>query len=151
MNNPLETVKELLLENLEDKNAGWMDVSSLLVLNLKQMVGEGWREDLDYFSFDTPRDMEMNLRRFWEYYKPVVDALNQKDFDKAIIVLDKMVSQEGICDRWKQLMLRFVSAGGEVPFHLDAMMLLGDSDDWLKEYVARKKEAGRRSRKEACK
>lgn len=135
---------------------GWMaPVSSLLVLNLKQMVGEGWREDLNYFSFDTPRDMEMNLKRFWEYYKPVVDALNKKEFDEAIRVLDKMVSQEGICDRWKQLMLRFVSAGGEAPFHLDAMMLLGENDDWLREYVARKKEAGRtgrgRSRKEACK
>lgn len=80
----------------------------------------------------------MQLRRFWQYYKPVVDALNKKEFNAAIKVLDMMVSQEGICDRWKQLVLRFVSAGGILPDHLDAMMMLGPTDAWLKEYVNRK-------------
>lgn len=147
MNNPLETVEQLLRENLENGSRYQdLDVASLLVLNLKQMGGEAWREDLRFFSFKNPQEMTMNLKRFWEYYKPVVDALNKKDFGKAIEILDKMVEQEGICDRWKQLVLRFVSAGGELPAHLDAMMLLGENDEWLKEYVGRKTEcASRRS------
>jgi len=80
----------------------------------------------------------MQLKRFWQYYKPIVDAINKKDFNKAIQVLDDMVVEEGICHRWKQLVLRFVSAGGTLPDHLDAMMMLGPTDAWLKEYVARK-------------
>lgn len=80
----------------------------------------------------------MDLKRFWVYAKPVFDALNANDFDKAIDVLDNMATQEGACDRWKQLVLRFVSAGGLLPDHLDAMMMLGETDEWLKEYVARK-------------
>lgn len=80
----------------------------------------------------------MQLKRFWQYYKPLVDSLNKKEFNKAVEILDNMVAQEGICDRWKQLVLRFTSAGGLLPDHLDAMMILGPTDDWLKEYVARK-------------
>ena len=81
----------------------------------------------------------MNLKRFWQFYKPLVDNLNQENFEKCVEILDQMVQEEGICDRWKQLVLRFVSEGGVLPDHLDAMMLLGENDDWLKEYVERKK------------
>lgn len=83
----------------------------------------------------------MQLKRFWQFYKPLIDALNAKDLNQATQVLDNMAKQEGPCDRWKQLVIRFVSAGGLLPDHLDAMMILGPTDDWLREYVARKRKS----------
>lgn len=77
----------------------------------------------------------MNLKRFWQFYKPLVEALHWEDFHKAVAILDDMATQEGPCKRWKQLVVRFVGEGGVLPEHLDAMMLLGENDTFLKDYV----------------
>lgn len=77
----------------------------------------------------------MNLRKFWEYYKPVADALNKKNYEGAIKILNEMANKEGLCSRWKELMVRFVKMGGTAPDHLDTMMMLSENDDLLKEYV----------------
>jgi hypothetical protein len=83
----------------------------------------------------------MHLKRFWQFYKPLVDTLNSGDMGQAIKILEDMVAQEGPCYRWKQLVVRFMGAGGLLPDHLDAMMILGENNGLLKEYVVLKRKS----------
>lgn len=81
--------------------------------------------------------MDLDLRRFWTFYRPFTKALSEDDRAAAIKIMEDMgASFPG--ERWKGMVLKFMDHFGEVPEHIHTMMMLAPSDENLKEYLEKR-------------
>ena len=78
----------------------------------------------------------MSLKTFFfhKYYKHFDQALNDRDRDRCLSILEDAGLEE-TCYRWKGLVLKFVDHFGKVPDHIHNMMILSEGDLRTQDYL----------------